>query len=221
MSEYMKLKEQLLNELAARLERHGLKYVKSRQAYIRRFPWGMWGVHLNFGSANAILAAIDIAIRFDEVENLLHELTDYLSPKEMRNTFTVGVELGNWYDGGWRHYKGHDKAEISATVGKMERDIVSEALPFLEKYSDLEEVYRLIAEETRESRLICAFNDKRAMVAIATAHVLGKSDEELRRLIDAKLDYLRDKKGADIDRVRKFADYVLSLRANDEPGEGG
>ena len=149
----------------------------------------------------------DVAIRFDDVEDLINSFNAELSPRKKKGTFTMGCELGNLTEGEQRRWSVTRPEDIPAVAKSLYSAFQIVALPYYEKYSDRDTALNVLSGDTPESWLHCPFHTARAERAVSMA-LLMKGKEEARKLAEAKLDYLQGRKDPNL---WSFQDLIASL----------
>jgi len=92
------LEEQLMITVAEYVSSDGFKRNKA-QEFIKPYEWGRAAIHLSFIEHRENFdVTVDVAIRFDALEELVNRDNKLLTAKEKCNTFSIGVELGNYID---------------------------------------------------------------------------------------------------------------------------
>ncbi len=199
------LQKEFFVTLGELLKSDGFRRRISQQDYCRKFEDGMQSVHLAFiHHVGDVDAVVDVGVRFDDVENILNESRKLLTKAEKAQTFTLGVELGNFVGEGQKRWKLINQEDVQERVNSMYDFICEHGLPHIEKLSEQEFAYAILRGDDKQSRLNCAFNDSRAKAAIAMAIVLGRSKSEIHELIEYKRSYLISKEERMIDNFESF-----------------
>ena len=86
----------------------------------------------------------------------------------------MGAELGNIMVTGQHRWTVNDEGDIPAAADGIVSYFRVVGLPFLERFSSLEETFRVLHEGGREARLICPFDDERAKVVEVIGGVLSR-----------------------------------------------
>jgi hypothetical protein len=196
--------------LARRMVEHGFESRPRDQRFVRRTPFGRQTFHVSFiRHARDCDVTADVAIRIDAVEDLLNESNATLSKAERKQTHTMGAELGNISEGRQRRWTLASEDDIPEAVSSMMALFESVGLPYLEKYSNLEQALAALSGDDRASWLHSPFHDLRAQLAVGLAFVLGRH-ERLDELIAAKARFLRERNDPGLDRFLAFAKEVKS-----------
>ncbi len=161
------IKEQLLNQLAVKLQDHGFKYRSSRQHFVKKFTDGKLSFHISmntYKSHSYFDVAADVGIRFEKVENAKNENSKYLSAKDKKETFTLGNQLANIENIGIQRWSFYTMDDVDSNVQSIYSAFQNTAEPFFAKYSDLNKVIIALKEDGDEAELICPFADRRAEI---------------------------------------------------------
>jgi hypothetical protein len=181
-TEFPRLRKELLKRFAEELAPLGFK--KSDQFYYRRTSYGKDIIHATFVSnpGRNFEIELSIGVRHDAVEEIIHE---FAPPPEwlMSWTETIGNRLDNLlldYNTiediitkhvSWTIANDDDLEKELQSIMQMVRNFI---LPYIERFSSLEEIVRVLSSENKESTKQDLFwGPWRAMHAIAAAFVLG------------------------------------------------
>ena len=132
-----------------------------------RKPWGSAQllIHVAFIShAGEFDAAIDIAVRHQQVEERLNAGRRTLTERQKRQTATVGAELGNLADGRPKRWTVASAADLEPVATDIALWVRGVGLSALERFASLDELARVLEADGAEARLICPVPDKRAAV---------------------------------------------------------
>lgn len=156
------LRKRLLEEIGGRLKPDG--YQKSQQTFSRRFRGGTWFFHVAFiPHATDFDITADIAVRHDSIQEA-SRLYGHLDKRSKKKTATLGVELGNLQGIGqhrWTVAKESDLAPVADSILEMFRRV---GMPFLQRFSSLQETKRVFDSDERLARLICPVREYREEV---------------------------------------------------------
>jgi hypothetical protein len=148
-----------------------------------------------------------VAIGFDDVENLIHSFNAALNPRDKKRTFTMGCELGNLTVGEQKRWSVVRPEDIAAAAKSLYSDFKTVALPYYEKYSDMNTALSALSGDTSESWLHSPFHADRAERAVCMA-LLVKGKDEARKLAERKLRYLQERKDF---HLASFQDLITQL----------
>ena len=207
------LQDRFFAALARRMVEHGFESQPRDQRFVRETPFGRQTFHVNFiKHAHDSDVTADVAIRIDALEDLLNEWNATLSKAERKQTHSMGAELGNISQGRQRRWSLASEDDIPEVVSSVMALFESVGLPYLEKYSDLEQALQALSGDGQASWLHSPFHDLRAQLAIGLAFVLGHH-ERLDELIAAKARFLRERKDPGLDRFLAFAKEIRGRAA--------
>lgn len=185
-------REGLLDALGARLSEHGFIRRSRDYHFYKRTNFGWVSVGLNFAMyPEEFLAAIDIAVRFAEVEELVNVCREDLSDAEKKKlqTATLGCELGNLKGIHRREWRVDLATDVAQVAAEMTDCFVEVGLPYFKRFSTKEAVYAALGKEDETSWLYAPGPLVRAESAIALALLIGGS-EEAEKMIEAKRRYI-------------------------------
>jgi len=191
--------------LARRMVEHGFESRAREQSFTRKTPFGRQTFHVSFiRHAHDCDVTADVAIRIDALEDLLNEWNGTLSKSERKQTHSMGAELGNISEGRQRRWSLASEDDIPEAVPSVMALFESVGLPYLERYSNLEQALADLSGDDRASWLHSPFHDLRAERATGLAFVLGHH-EGLDELIATKTRFLRERNDPGLDRFLAFA----------------
>lgn len=169
------LKRELLRQLGQRLADFGYPSRPSGQTFYRRIANGRTAIHAAFVEHDEdVDVTVDVAVRLDDVEDLVQRSNDMLSEKEKSETFTLGVELGNLARGEPLRWTVADVADVSRVVEEIVALLLSVGLPYMERYSQPAAAYELLAGNERSAWLHSPIDAERAKRVCALLLVLGR-----------------------------------------------
>lgn len=153
----------------------------------------------------------DVAIRFDDVEDLINRFNTTASPREKKGTFTMGCELGNLTEGEQRRWSVKRPEDVAVVAGSLYSAFKTIALPYYEKYSDRDRALYILSGDSPESWLHNPLHAARAERAISLA-ILLKGKEQARELAEKKLRYLQERKDFGLP---SFQDLITKLELSE------
>jgi len=167
------LQEEILAEIAAALASSG--YRRREQEFYRDVDDVRWFLHIAFVRHPENLDLIaDVAIRHNAIEDRLVGTRAHLKPSERKRTATIGVDLGNYADGRQQRWTIRSADEVKPVVADMIRIFQKFGLSFLERFSSLHELVRVLDLNDREASLICPVPATRVEVAEVARAILGE-----------------------------------------------
>lgn len=212
------LRGDVLREFGRRLARFGFDPRPKGQSFLRKIEGGRVSVHLGFIShENDFDVTIDVGIRFDAVEELVHRSEALLTKREKAETSTLGAELGNIECGRPFRVTVTGNSDTEGAVGQLIAKFESIGLPYLEHYSQMESAYEVLARDDRGGWIHSPINAERAKSACALLAVMGRySDlEALGRQKSCFLESIRDPGAAMFSRF--LAELIQSTPSPNTP----
>jgi hypothetical protein len=207
MGSFATLKRQLLAAVGEKLRQFGFVTPTNRGFY-RQIPVGRATFHLAFiQHQDDFDVTADIAVRFDDVEEVVNEGNKLLTDKERKGTHTIGAELGNIADGHQKRWTVASTDDVSLVATSIADAFVNVALPYADTYADRRRALEVLSGDGPESWLHCPFHDHRATTAVALA-LLCDGDQAARSLAKRKLSYLEQREDPGIASFRAFLDRV-------------
>jgi len=184
------IRKELFGYLAPELAKYGFITKFSDSSFYRKFPRGRQSIHFQFIYHGVdVDVMVDIAVKFDELEEIINKHKSYLTEKEKKDTWSLGAELGNIRSGVGIRWTILNNNDIEQVANDMLRAIVSTAIPCLEKYSDMRTALDAVRGDGTDDWLYSPFDNERAMRAIGLAFLLGDRTEFL-QLAKAKTEFL-------------------------------
>ena len=207
------LKKKLLSEVGERLVAWGYNPIAKQQAFCRPIENGRVCFHLAFiDHSNDFDVTADVAVRFDHLEDMVNSCNDLLTKKEKQNTFTLGVELGNLSSGIQLRWKVESEEDLHEVTPSIIGTYKTHGEPYLQKFSNMEEAYLLLAGDDRNSRLHAPFHSSRAVRAVGLAKILNKP--EIEELIERKKLFLKEKNDFGLQDYLNFIRFIIRQPQN-------
>jgi hypothetical protein len=180
----------LLSELGKRLKQHGFKPRAVGQTFTRDSQHGRHAVHVTFIDHDSDFdVTCDVAVRFDQVEDIVHRSNPLLSKAEKARTYTLGAELGNIERGEPHRWTATGSADITSVAEQIEHSLIETGLPYLTTYGDPAEALAVLLRDDRRAWLHSPIHAERAKRALALLVVLGRN-EQVEEVGQAKVDFL-------------------------------
>lgn len=187
------VRKKLFGHMSPFLATYGFTTKLGDSSFYRKFPQGHQCIHLQFIYHGIdVDVCVDIAIRFDELEDLINRHKSYLTEKEKKDTYSLGAELGNIRRRApirWTIFSNNDIEQAAKDILEA---IVLTAIPCLEKYSDMRTALEVVSGDGPDDWLYSPFDNERAMRAIGLAFLLGDRDV-FSQLAKAKTEFLTTK----------------------------
>jgi hypothetical protein len=172
------LEHALLRETGKRLGRFGFSTRPKGQTFYRDIDGGRVGVHLSFIEHESdVDVTVDVAIRFDAVEELVHRSNKLLSKREKAETFTLGAELGNLEHGEPFRITVSSPGDVGRAAEGIETKLQTVGLPYMERYSQPEATYSLLSKDDGEVWVHSPIHAERAKRACALLAVMDRHSE--------------------------------------------
>jgi len=206
------LQKSLIEAITPELAAIGFTYKPKVRSFHRPIEGGRQSLHLGFiNHKEDFDVTADVAVRNDAIEDLVNE-TRQLTAAAKALTATVGAELGNISVGQPRRWKVASEADIGRAVRGIMDDFRTTGIPYLERFSSLEEILSALSGDEPANRLHAPLHADRARKALAAAYLLGRKDE-FNSLIEAKTRYLTERNDFGLDNFKAFAE---SLQIRDQ-----
>src|SRR5260221_2799057 len=114
------LKAKLFNKVRDFLTEHGFKANQAQQAFYLSKPCGYLCLHLAFiRCVEGMEVAMDMAIRFNDVQDLLNEDNPDLPEESKKRQATLGCEVGNLTEGEPKRWTITKEEDISPVASQM------------------------------------------------------------------------------------------------------
>jgi hypothetical protein len=202
------MEKDLIKKLAERVGEHEFDTRARAQSFYKQTPSGKVSLHLAFiEHVIDFDVTVDIAIRFDALEDIINEGNSLLTASEKRKTFSIGAELGNiseWKPKSWTVRSPADIEEVSRSIMDA---FVSIGLPYIEKYSNMETVLDALSGDDKATWLLNPLDDVRAKQTICLAFLLGQRDR-FSELAAAKTEFLTSIKHPGLQSFLKLRDSL-------------
>lgn len=150
---------------------------------------------------------VSVSIRIEIVENMVNSANNMLTKKEASDTSTIGIELGNLVEGRPKRYSVDDYTNLDDVISEMMVSIKERAFPFIEKYSDLENVMEVMLSDDIKVWLLSPFHHRRAQNAVALAKLLRVN--ELESIIKKQRDFLESRNDSGLKWFNNFVDKLM------------
>ena len=194
MTEIRELETALLTKLADQVGKHGFDTKPKGQSFYKKTPLGRSAFHVTFiRHRSDIDVTADVAVRFDELEDLLNQYRDNLSKAEKKNTFSLGAELGNISEGCQKRWTVASLDDVQPAAEAVLSALTSIGIPYLERYSDMNTALEVLSRDDEEAQLHSPIHGQRACRAIGLAFLLGRS-QRFHQLAGAKTAFLTGRK---------------------------
>ncbi len=203
------LEKQLFREVGKAVARYGFEPKPSGQTFYRKESSGWAAFHLSFIPHEDVDFDVtaDVAVRIDEVENLVNEDNKLLSKSEKVQTATLGVELGNIESGQPMRWKVATDADVKIVATGLAGALARIGMPYIKKHSSLEQAFAVLSTNEPSAWLHSPVHGGRCQRAIALVFVLGRYDQ-LHNLIEQSELFLKSKNDFGLRSFQKFAEKL-------------
>lgn len=168
----------LLDAIGAKVVSLGFDSKTAGQSFMRRIPGGRASFHLAFIEHPKDFDVVaDVAVRFDQLEELVNSNNSLLSKREKGQTYSLGAEIGNISGSGQRRWSVASLDEVEIIANEIIICFKEIGLPYLEKASTLEGAYQLLTSPGRDAWLHNPVHASRAKRVIGLIKILGRVDE--------------------------------------------
>jgi hypothetical protein len=207
MTRLKALQEQLLSQLATKLNAKGFK--RKEQSFYKDIPGGKQIFHIAFiKHLRDFDLTADVAVRHDALEELVNEFNSTLSKKEKSQTASVGAELGNISMGKPLRWTVSSEADIPEVCESILAVFESVGLPYLQRFSSLAEVLSALSFDEQEAWLQSPIDHIRAKRAIGAAFLLDRKDT-FAQLVKTKTQFLKEQNHLGLLEFISFAEKLL------------
>jgi len=192
-----------------RLKRFGFNEKPRDQTFYRLIRGGRAAIHLALvPHQDDFDVTVDLAVRLDQVEDLINANNTNLNRREKTQTYTLGAEMGNLLGNAPIRWT----VKVAVDVAPVADEIVAKFKVFGDDYLNraetLEGAFTLLTATGRDGWINSPIPGARAKRIIALAVLLGYSDK-LPGLIDENIRMLIETKDFSL---QSFRDFVATLR---------
>jgi len=174
----MEIERALLDAVGARIAADGFESKPVSQSFLRRVPAGRASLHLAFIEHPRDFDVVaDVAVRIDDLEDLVNTNNPLLSQKEKGQTYSVGAELGNIAGEGQMRWNVASSADVNQVADQLVAAFKAIGLPYLDRAATPEGAYKLLTSPGREAWLHSPIHASRAKRIVGLAKILGRADE--------------------------------------------
>lgn len=198
----------LLRAVGQRIAASGFERKPVGQSFLRLFPVGRASLHLAFvehlGDFDVVA---DVAVRIDELEDIVNANNTLLSKKEKEQTYSLGAELGNISGEGQKRWNVASSADVEPVADRLVASFKTIGLPYLDKASTLEGAYQLLTSPGRNAWLHSPIHASRAKRVVALAKIVGRIDELAAR-VSENVQLLECIKDPGLRDFKRFVDHL-------------
>jgi hypothetical protein len=208
MTSIKDLEDALFEAVSKKIESYGFSGSKRDQCFYKRTPSGRLAFSLAFiRHRDDVDVTVHMAVRFDELEELVNEYENRLSKAQRKNTFSLGVELGNLSEGRQKRWTVASLQDVEPVANSIADAFVSVGLPYLQKYSDMQTALEVLSGDDNVAWLHSPFHDVRAKRALGLAVLLGDR-ERFSQLVSAKTEFLKSRNDPGLNSFLQFKDAL-------------
>lgn len=209
LTDKKELKKVLLKRVLDFLANYGFYRRLYGQSFWKPLNVGRGMIHLHFiNHANDFDVTVSVSIRFDKLEEMINENNMLLKENEKNSTSTIGVELGNLTKGVQKRWTVKELDDLEFVASDICKMIVEAALPYIDKYKDMNTIFDIIMRDDPDAWLLSPFRHRLAMNAVGLAKLLNKN-EMLEEIIRAKTRYLEERNDYGLQIFIQFANKII------------
>ena len=169
------IKSSLLDGLGNKLAKFGFNKKPRMQAFYRNIESGWACVHISFiDHTDDFDVTVDMAVRFDEIEDHVNRDNKLISDKEKKRMSTLGIEIGNLSVGEQKRWSIDANVDLSAVIDSILTMYEKFGEPYLNTYSSMEHAYALLSSNEKNLQIHSPFRTEREKRVKALAYYLGK-----------------------------------------------
>lgn len=206
----MKIKEtqeMLMDLVGAKISSYGFSRHGKEQLFLRDMSLGWCAAHLSFiRSIDCFDITLNVAVRFEKVEEMVFRASKQISKKAKRLTATIGLDVSNYTEGSRKRWHVDGETDLDETAQAISNYFSKYGLPYLEKFSDVETAFGVLKSETKEAWLHSPVHHMRAKRALAFAVVFFP--DQVAKIAKSKSEYLNSRKDYGADDFAQFAKEV-------------
>ena len=218
MSLVKDLEDALFEAVSEEIAKYGFSGSKRHYCFYKRTPFGRLAFCLAFiRHRDDADVTINLAVRFDELEDLINEHRSHLSSAEKKNTFSLGVELGNLSEGRQKRWTVASLPDVSPVAQSIMNSFLAIGLPYLQKYSDIQTALEVLSGDDKDAWLHSPFHDTRAKRALGLAFLLGVR-KRFSELASAKTEFLKSRNDSGLASFLQFRDELEKRLEQTAPG---
>src|SRR5882724_7644252 len=208
MSLVKELQEALFEAVSRKIAAYGFTGNKRNFCFYKRTPFGRLAFCLAFiRHRDDSDVTLEMAVRFDDLEDLVNEHENRLSKAQRKSTFSLGVELGNLSEGRQKRWTVRSLEDVEPVAQSIMNSFVAIGLSYLEKYSDVRTALEVLSGDDQAAWLHSPFHDVRAKRALGLAFVLDDR-ERFSQLAAAKTEFLRSRNDSGLASFLEFREAL-------------
>jgi hypothetical protein len=203
-------KAELLKQLATRLVANGFERKPVGNSIRKTTADGWWALNVAFiDHSTDFDVTLQVLIRVDEVEELVHEQSSLLSERDKRLTATIGSELGNLVDGRQHRWTIKGNADVALAVNSAVAEFEAFGLPFLHRMSDLRVMLDTLSANDASACRLSPIHSARSKTVVALA-LLIRGKGEASTLAQQQERFLVERGDTGLADFRQFTTRVLA-----------
>lgn len=200
----------LLDAVGVLVSDYGFTSKPSGQSFLRAFPGGRASLHLAFIKHPADFDVVaDVAVRFDDLEDMVNATNARLSKAEKKQTYSLGAELGNIAGTGQMRWQVTPDSDVEQVAQRIAGAFTRIGLPYLEAASTLAGAYGLLTTPGKGASLHSPIHASRAKRVVALAKLLGRHEEFESRIAE-NLKFLEETEDFGLQDFKRFVADVRS-----------
>lgn len=207
MTDLQNCRRALLQDVGQLVEPLGYRPILSQQMFVRRFSEGKTALSLAFikhpGDFDVVA---NVAIRLNQLEDILNGARSYLSDKKKLNTYSFGAELGNIHRVGQLRWTIRAPDDTKAVAQELVSCFKKIGIPFIDGAATIDDAYRVLTESEELASLYLAPRSRRAESIVALAKLLGKSN--VSHIAKTKLSWLEHVNDSGLVQYKQFLDSI-------------
>ncbi|NPU90848.1 MAG: hypothetical protein HPY82_02965 [Gammaproteobacteria bacterium] len=188
------LQKKLLTLVGEKISAYGFQKKPVGQSFLKAISGGRVSFHLSFIEHEADFdITVDIAIRFDDLENLINADNRLLTKKEKDLTYSFGIDIGNLANDEQKRWCVASDADIPNVADDLLADFKRYAFPYFDKYSVMSAAFELLSGNDRAAWMHSPLHGARSKRALGLAVLLGHK-ELVARMVEDSAAFLREVK---------------------------
>lgn len=209
MREVTRLSNQFLLEIAKHVGKYGFSNKIKEQSFEKKTDFGKVCMHFSFIKFSEYFGiTLDVGIRFDDLENLIHETNNLIPQRRKKETYSMGCELGNLSQGKPKCWAIEKDDDIIPVVLEIISFFEKVGIPYLEKYSDMCKAKEALSGDGPSAWLYSAIDNKRAKNAVGLTFLLDNMDAVL-ALAKIKEQYLKERNDFGLASFQSFVKFLI------------
>jgi hypothetical protein len=202
------IRRALLMAVGQRVAANGFDSKPITRSFLRRSPVGREAFHLAFiNHADDFDVKADVAVRIDDLEDVVNADNTLLSKKERKETYSLGAELENIAGEGPKRWTVASSADVDPVADQIVARFKTVGLPYLNRASSLEAAYQLLTSPGRGAWLHSPIHASRAKRVVALAKILGRTDE-LQARVNENIQFLERLNDPGLQEFKQFAEQL-------------